>query len=266
MQGLSYLITYREAGSRDRRENLLAVLRWLGQWPEIQVVVVEQDTVPWLDRDPPLPKSGAGLAYNPGPFNKAWGFNIAARVARGPVLAFGDADVIAPRAFADAVRRCREGQGAVKPYRTIVDLTPEETARVRGGEWELVPTRPADAPRNREGRGEHVVFAGGLFVIQRETYLRIGGFDERFLGWGGEDDAMTAKLERAGVPLAEIGDQPALHLWHPRSTESTLGQPHYEANRRLLCDYAAYSDAEFARMCEVQRQVMGNLHKYRPAA
>jgi GT2 family glycosyltransferase len=266
MQGLSYLITYREAGSHDRRENLFAVLRWLAQWPEIQILVIEQDTVPRLDREPPIPKSSAWLAYNPGPFNKAWGFNVAARVARSPVLALADADVMAPHALAEAVQRCQRGEAGVKPYRTIVDLTPEETVRVRGGDWGLVPARPPGAPRNRKGQGENVVFAGGLFVIERETYLRIGGFDERFLGWGGEDDAMTAKLERAGVPLAEIGDEPALHLWHPRSTESTLGQPHYETNRRLLSDYAAYSDAEFARLCEVQRQVMGNLHKYRPAA
>jgi GT2 family glycosyltransferase len=266
MQGLSYLITYREAGSSDRRENLLAVLRWLAQWPETQVIVIEQDTIPWLDREPPLPKSGAGLAYNPGPFNKAWGLNVAARVARGPVLALADTDVIVPRALPDAVQRCQRGQGAVKPYRTIVDLTPEETARVRGGDWGFVPARPPDASRNREEQGEHVVFAGGLFVIQRETYLRLGGFDERFLGWGGEDDAMTAKLERAGVKLAEVGAEPALHLWHPRPPKSTFGQPHDEANRRRRADYAAYSDAEFARLCEVQRQTMGNLHKYRPAS
>jgi glycosyl transferase family 7 (putative galactosyltransferase) len=266
MQGLSYLITYREAGSSDRRGNLLAVVRWLAQWPKVQVLVIEQDTVPRLDREPPFPKSSAWLAYNPGPFNKGWGFNVAARVARGPVLALADADVIAPHALAEAVERCQQGQGAIKPYRTIVDLTSDETARVRSGEWDFAPARPPGAPRNREGQSEHVMFAGGLFVIQRETYLRLGGFDERFLGWGGEDDAMAQKLKRAGVTLTEIGAYPALHLWHPRSPESTFGQPHYEANRRLLTDYATYGDAAFAQLCEVQRQTMGNLHKYRPAS
>jgi hypothetical protein len=76
---------------------------------------------------------------------------------------------------------------------------------------------------------------------------------------------MTRKLERASIAMSEVGDEPALHLWHPRSHESTYAQPYYEANCGLLADYAAYSDAEFARLCEVQRQVMGNLHKYRPA-
>ncbi len=262
MQGLSYLLTYRESGSSDRRDNLSAVLRWLRQWSQIEVIVVEQDGLPHLDRSASLP-NGAALAYNPGPFNKAWGFNVAARLARGPLLALADADVIVPRALPEAARRCVAGQ-AIKPYRAIVDLTLDETIRVRGGDWHLAPSRSPGTPPNREEQGERVVFAGGLFVIHRDTYLTLGGFDERFVGWGGEDDAMTVKLERAGVQLSEIGDEAALHLWHPRSRESTYEQPHYEANRRLLADYATYTELEFARLCEVQRQVMGNLHKYRP--
>ena len=120
------------------------MLSWLGQWPEIEIIVVEQDAVPRLDA--PLEYSGgvARFAYNPGPFNKAWGLNVALGFARGPVLAIGDADVLAPHTLAAAVERCRD-IAAVKPYRTIVDLTPEETARVRAGEWDLrrraLPTR-----------------------------------------------------------------------------------------------------------------------------
>jgi len=265
VRALSYLITYRESGSSERRENLFAVLRWLAQWPEIDLVVIEQDSVPRLERDPSQPNCSMGLAYNPGPFNKAWGLNVAARMARGPLLALADADLIVPRALPGAVERCSPGH-AVKPYRSIVDLTVVESKRVRAGEWGFAPRRAAGAPLNREAQGEHVVFAGGLFVIHRDDYLQLGGFDERFVGWGGEDDAMTVKLRRAGVALSEIGDEPALHLWHPRPRESTLGQPRYDANRALLADYATYSDAQFTRLCEVQRQTMGNRHKYRPAA
>lgn len=262
MKDASYLITYRESGSADRRENLFAVLRWLAQWPEMQAIVVEQDTVSQLDA---LPFGTACTAYSAGPFNKSWGFNIAARLARNPILIVGDADVIAPHTLADAVERCRQGAAAVKPYREIVDLTTEETQRVRSGEWTFSPARPRDSPRSREGHKEFIVFAGGLFVIRRDAYHGIGGFDERFLGWGGEDDAMSARIRRMKVPTEEIDGEPALHLWHPRSRESTFGQAHYQTNVALLADYDRYSDAEIARLCEVQRQAMGHLHKYRPA-
>lgn len=258
MRGVSYLITYRESGSPDRRENLLTVLRWLAQWPDVQTIVIEQDTVARLE--PGLPSAGDPLlAYNPGPFNKGWGLNVAARLSRNPLLAIGDADVLAPHTLAEAVERCRQGQhSAVKPYRRVADLTPEESERVRGGNWGSMPARARDAARHRGP------FAGGLFVIQRDAYWRLGGFDERFRGWGCEDSAMTVKLRRAQVPSAMIDAQPALHLWHPRSQETTFGQPYHHANMQLLADYRAYTDAEFATVCEVQRQMMGNLHKYRP--
>lgn len=265
MQALSYLITYRESDSSERRENLFAVLRWLAQWPEIEVVVIEQDSVPRLEHDLPRAKGGVGFAYNPGPMNKAWGLNVAARVAHAPLLALGDADLIVPRALPEAAERCSPGR-AVKPYRSIVDLSEDESRRVRGGDWSFAPSRATGIPKNREAQGEHVVFAGGLFVLHRDAYLQLGGFDERFVGWGGEDDAMTMKLQRAGLALSEVGDEPALHLWHPRSHESTLGQPRYDSNRALLADYATYTDAELTRLCEVQRQTMGNRHKYRPVA
>jgi len=260
MKDVSALITYRENGSADRRENLFAVLRWLARWPEMQAIVVEQDTVSRLEG---LPFGTACIAYNPGPFNKGWGLNVAARLARSPILIVTDADVIAPE-LADAVELCRQGAAAAKPYRDIVDLTPEETKRVRAGESTFAPARPGDAPRSREGKQEFIVFAGGSFVIRRELYLRIGGFDERFLGWGGEDDAMSARIRRTKIATGEIATQPALHLWHPRSQESTFGQPHYQKNVALLAEYDRYTDAELARLCELQRQTMGNLHKYRP--
>jgi hypothetical protein len=261
MRDASYLITYRESGSQDRRENLFALLHWLAQWPELEVIVVEQDTASRLDA---LPFGTACFAYSPGPFNKSWGLNVAARRARNPILVAGDADVIVPHTLADAVELCRRGVAAVKPYREIIDLTPEETKLVRAGAWNLAPARAKDAPRSREGEQEFIVFAGGLFVIRRDAYLGIGGFDERFLGWGGEDDAMSAKIRRMRIPIAEIDAQPALHLWHPRSREATLGQPHYAANVALLAEYDRYSDAELARLCEAQREAMGDLHRYRP--
>lgn len=77
---------------------------------------------------------------------------------------------------------------------------------------------------------------------------------------------MTQKRHRAGAQVAEIDGAvpPALHRWHPRSVETTSGQPHYAENCRLLDDYRAYSNAEFTRPCEVLRRLMGHVNKYRP--
>ena len=265
MDDTACILTYRDDDGGDRRDNLLAVLRWLEQWPLLEVIVFEQDSVPRVD-PPAAPGNRRMLfGYNPGPFNKSWGFNVAARQTARPILMFADADVVVGSSLESAIELCRNGVDAAKPYRRIVDLTADESRRVRNGDWTFVPQRPAQALPNREAQQEFVVFGGGVFVIGRGPYLTLGGFDERFVGWGGEDDAMTIKLRRVGMRLAECGERPALHLWHPREAETTHAQPHYAANRQLLAYYAAYGDDELARLCEVQRQVMGNPHKYSPA-
>jgi predicted glycosyltransferase involved in capsule biosynthesis len=101
-----------------------------------------------------------------------------------------------------------------------------------------------------------------LFAIRRDAFVHLGGFDERFVGWGGEDDAMTIKVERARLSCVELDREVALHLHHPRPAEATFGHAHYAANRALLDDYARYDDATLARLAEVQWQLAGHARKY----
>lgn len=265
MSTVSFIITYRGDGSVERPLNLEAVLRWATSLPEVEVVVVEQGAAP----GPAL--SGTQqvrwlFCYNPGPFNKSWGFNVGAQFSHAPVLAFGDGDVICDATWRESVRLVREELAIAKPYRHVVDLTSHESMQVRQGLWNFVPQRAPDAPRSREAQGEYLVFAGGLFLVRREVFARVGGFDERFVGWGGEDNAMSLRLTAAGVPMGGLDLAPALHLWHPRSAQTTVGQPHYRANCQLLEDYGKYSRATMERLWEVQRQIMGDADKYRPAS
>lgn len=261
---LTYILTYREDGSAERRLNLAAVLTWLSTLPDVRVVVVEQARSP----SPPL-QLPAGtqwiFCFNPGPFNKGWGLNVGAAMSESPLLAFGDADVICTGAWSQAVQQLRHSATPiVKPYHQIVDLTPEESASVRAGNWNLCPQRPTNALPNREAQGEFVVFAGGVFFIQRAVFEQTGGFDERFLGWGGEDDAMTLRLMNSGFPLIELGTTPALHLWHPRSAQTTFAQPFYAANLDILETYRRSTGAQLKRLCEAQRSEMGRAEKYAP--
>lgn len=261
----SAIVTYRGVPGSERRANLDAVLAWLARTPQIEVVVVEQDTHPRLA--PPLAHPGASVvfAYNAGPFNKSWGLNVGARVSGGGVLLFGDADVIVPGGLAAAAALCAERGQLVKPYRELVDLTPGETARVLElGDAGAIPRDPA-SPRNRDAIGERLVLCGGWFAIRRDAFAALGGFDERFVGWGGEDDAMTMKVERVRLSTYELDGGPAWHLWHPRAVASTTGHAHYAANLALLADYQRYDDETLARLFEVQRQGCGRRDKYRPA-
>jgi len=260
------ILTYRDGTTPDRRRNLLATLAWLETTPACDVVVVEQDALPRLTGPLPHPNCRIVFAYNPGPFNKAWGYNIGARGAERSILAFCDADIIVHDVLAASVELCLGGCQVVKPYRRLIDLTPAETDVVRAGRFDFQPQRDPGAAPDREGSAEFVVLCGGLFLIRADAFARIGCWDERFRGWGGEDDAFTYRVQRARLSTLELDERPALHLWHPRPVTGTFGQPHYQDNRALLGRYRGYSEADLERLSEVQRQLMGHREKYRPPA
>ncbi len=57
---------------------------------------------------------------------------------------------------------------------------------------------------------------GGNVAIWREDYEKVNGFDENFVGWGGEDDDMRFRLRAAGVQIRSILHWTrTYHLWHP---------------------------------------------------
>jgi hypothetical protein len=264
MHKASYILTWRRGEDTQRHDNLLAVLAWLAHYPQFEPILIEQDDAPHLDGALPHPACTHAFAYNPGPFNKSWGLNVGFRLSRHPWLVFADADIVLGDALPAALDYLARGAQAVKPYRRLLDLDEADSARLRGGDFDWIPDRDSGAPRNREGEGEYIVFAGGVFLITRAAFVRVGGWDERFRGWGGEDDAMSYRLERARVPALELDTRPALHLAHPRPAAATTGQPHYAANRALLEDYRQMEDPQLARFAEVQMQIIGHREKYRP--
>ncbi len=265
MSPATYILTYRENETPQRRANLDAVIAWLGRFPLINVIVVEQDALPTLPRELPHPQCSVAFAYNPGPFNKSWGLNIGARLAQTPLLGFGDGDLIVGDALMQSYQLLEHSVQAVKPYRRLIDLSEEESLPVRAGDFGRVPTRDANHS-NRDGIGERIVFAGGSFVIRRDAFFSLGGWDERFRGWGGEDDALSYRIERTRLSCTELDIAPALHLWHPRPRAATFEQPHYADNARLVADYPRYADAQLQRLAEVQVQLVGNINKYRPVS
>lgn len=261
----SAIVAYRGEPGSARRANLDAVLAWLARTPEIEVIVVEQDAYPRLASPLPHPGARVVFAYNAGPFNKAWALNVGARVAAGDVLLPGDADLLVPGGLVPAAALCAREAQVVKPYRRMVDLTPDETARVLAGGIDAAPRELPASRLDRTAGGERIVLCGGWFAIRRDAYAALGGFDERFVGWGGEDDAMTIKVERARLATFELDPGPAFHLWHPRGPATTTGHEHYASNLALLADYGRYDDEAMSRLQEIGYQACGRRDKYRPA-
>jgi N-acetylglucosaminyl-diphospho-decaprenol L-rhamnosyltransferase len=79
------------------------------------------------------------------------------------------------------------------------------------------PARPAPAPGAtvRDDRWE--LFWSLSFAIGRRSWDRVGGFDEAYVGYGGEDTDFGQRARTAGAHLYWVGSARAGHQWHPKS-------------------------------------------------
>lgn len=197
--------------------------------------------VPWRAGDPHRDASwayvlarwtGLGLPIvtgdTPGPFSRAGARNAAAELAGAwDVAIFVDADTVVRDAGpirAAIVEAAATGR-IIVPHEEYVALSARGTVLVLAGDragWRRILRRVAGAPL-------------GVLVIPRSAWETLGGFDERFAGWGGEDVAFA----RAARTLVGFDRRPGQiwHLWHPRDPS----KPRYIAAPNPLA--ARYRDA-----------------------
>lgn len=80
------------------------------------------------------------------------------------------------------------------------------------------PARPNPAPGEILLAGNHDLFWSLSFAVRREMWDYIGGFDEDFVGYGGEDTDFAWQAREVGIALAWVGSAFAFHQYHPVSS------------------------------------------------
>lgn len=84
---------------------------------------------------------------------------------------------------------------------------------------------------------------GGHLSIFRKDIERVNGYDEDFVGWGGEDEDLGIRLVRAGIfGRSAIRYARVLHVWHPKE----LGEKHWSKGPNI--DY--FRDENRPAFCE----------------
>jgi hypothetical protein len=164
-----------------------------------------------------------GGSTQEGPFSRAAARNEAARLAGDwDVAIVADADCLLELAsVGNAVTRARAGHGLILPYRHFLKLGQAQTQRILGGH--RLP---------RTGHDRRTLPVGGCLVVPRAVWDRVGGYDERFAGWGYEDTSFWAA---AGG--AERVDGVMWHLWHPTDPGTAPNAPTHVQNRILAAEY-----------------------------
>ena len=173
----------------------------------VECIVVEQDTVSQLGQHLP---AWVSLVHTPPPdpnmpYCRSWTFNVGARHARGKVLVLHDNDMLVPVDYAACILdRVRRGYDVVNLKRFIFYLSQAHTRELFDGTASFLNAAPEVIVQNTEG--------GGSIAITREGYDKIGGMDESFIGWGGEDNDFWERAQTLPVwPWANLS---LVHLWH----------------------------------------------------
>lgn len=196
--------------------NLVRGLAQQERLPDELIVAVMQDDLYALP-DAPFPvrqirMGGEGLPL-------AAARNFAAAAATGEGIIFLDMDCVAtPTLVSDYARWLSVFDGLLMgEVRYLPDGAVD--ARFDWARFETIGVLHAD----RRGPPAHGIetcedyrcFWSLNFAIRRKTFLEAGGFDERYVGYGGEDTDFGKAITLAGVPIAWMRGGRAYHQYHP---------------------------------------------------
>ena len=228
---VSFVIGHR--GS-ERVPLLLKTLRTIAaQDVAVECVVVEQSARPQLQLPSWVRTIHTPIDSDALPYNRAAAFNAGARAASASVLVLHDNDTLVPAAYArEAIARIERGAEIADIKRFIFYLDEH-------GAPEVVTQN----------------LHGGSIVAAREAYFAIGGFDESFVGWGGEDNDFWERAQTRRVDA--FGSLPLVHLWHAPQKEKAMSEA--TGGRRRYLEMREVPVAE--RIARLRSQESGRIER-----
>lgn len=158
------------------------------------------------------------------PFSKACAVNDAASRATGDVFVIVDADgYIGAEEVLQCVEDIRTARKQGKrlwfvPYRKFYRLN-EFASNLLLESSPKVPKQFSTPPlpcyiQSSDGSLFGHWYGAVIQIMPREAFYEVGGWDERFRSWGGEDHAAMRATDTLWWPHKTLPGQ-VLHVWHP---------------------------------------------------
>ncbi len=231
---MTFVVPFR-ASTEDRTRNLEVALRALRQAsrdaPGVEVTIVEQDVGTGLAGIPRELYDSHILVPDNGPYNKSWSVNVGVVRSAHDRVCVLDADLLVDRHAIAAVHAGLDEFDMFVPHGRVNWMDEVSTTRT------IAAITTADGGYRIDGSAARGLtidgLFGGCFAVRRDFYLSIGGHDERYTGWGGEDLAfheLAAARGRAGH-----GDLVMAHLNHTRPpvthADGTMFNEHLSGTR-----------------------------------
>lgn len=154
--------------------------------------------------------------------------NLLYQLVETPILVGCDTDALVPiKQILDVIKQIEEKKAVMGlPYNGYMMKTEPRHVKM----YEL--TRDLDVLE----QNIHFMYpmygslsVGGMFIVNTTEYLRCGGENEHFLGWGPEDFERVKRMEilYPEYPIYRASGY-LYHLWHPRLINSWYANEEYE--------------------------------------
>jgi hypothetical protein len=170
------------------------------------------------------------------PFCRSRAVNDAARKATGDLFMIVDTDVIYNPCLINGITSLIPCHPWVIPYTNGYKLSRKATGDIlEKGLAGFLPVKKEDIEIN-------ITLAGSFInAMTRKAFEAVNGFDERFQGWGGEDNAFVMSLDTICGQHYRMNED-IYHLWHP---PAKVDAENYR-NNLLLCQryQAAYENKD----------------------
>tara|TARA_B110000046_G_scaffold156802_1_gene167776 strand:- start:14955 stop:16763 length:1809 start_codon:yes stop_codon:yes gene_type:complete len=225
IEDVSIIIGFRYA-NEHRWKSLLYVLNYyIRILPDIEIIVIEQDSIAKCDIFQFPDNVKHHFIFNDGLYNRCWGYNVGAKMSQGNIFVFSDSDAfISKNDFIKNIDKLDKFEASTPNSIVCKNITLPS-----GNDFDVI---------NIIEKREIWTFAAMICFFRRSSFERIGGWDERFEGWGAEDNAFSHLVFSSMSNFTF--DQTIYHIDHPRSQFDGKFQPKYEENYNLsqiICDY-----------------------------
>lgn len=225
----------------DRQENVELCLAFLLSTFDLELVIGEQG-----GKHFEYLKQFCGYQHFEGMevFHRTKMLNEMAREAQTPFVANYDADcVFAPMQILETVHRLRSGCDVVSPFSGAFAGIPRQTWIYR-----LQKSLDVGIFGNAKFTGRGIDpnapdAVGGAVFVNKESFFKAGGENERFLSYGPEDAERWERFQKLGLKVERVEGY-LYHIEHYRGPNSGNQHNYFQANEKEWQKVKAMSKSE----------------------
>lgn len=232
---ITFIIPFRGADRLPQLNKCVGNLSM--RYPQCEILVIEDGITPVIRK--PIEGARYIFVFNKRLFNKSKCFNVGFLAATHDTICGLDADMLIPSTLIDLTNDKIEQNRVVFPGREIYYVYDSIDYKDLSKEFWYHKTWTKDRAVTQ--------FHGGIFICNKKAYSKVGGFDQRFEGYGSEDTSFYMRATEAENCADTTRVIDLIHIDH---TYTEIEQQAIEINKGLLIIYSRINPVERIADCK----------------